>query len=342
MTIVIGWDIGGANLKAARAQGGRIVALDQRACAPHEGLASLETAIRATLAQLGPAPRHRVTMTAELSDAFPARRAGVVSIAAIIAREIGDADLSFYAGAQGLVPRSAVEAAADHIASANWRVSAQLAAQRCAAALFIDMGSTTTDIVPILDGRIVARGASDAQRLAAGELVYGGFSRGAPQAFAQMAPIDGAWTPLVNEAFAAMADVRRVLGDLPEGDCSADLAPTADGRPKTRAAAQARLARLAGRDAVEMGDAQLGAFARFLAEAQWRCISDQIALLASRGDDAADAPIVGAGVGRGLIARFAQAQRRSFIDFADFVPCAAKLRAAAADCAPAAALALLK
>src|SRR5208283_3922671 len=99
MTSVVGWDIGGANLKAARAQDGRIVAVTQQPCTPHLGLGSVEQAIRQTCAIIGPADRHAVTMTAELSDAFEDRSRGVISIAAICAREIGAADPVFYAGA---------------------------------------------------------------------------------------------------------------------------------------------------------------------------------------------------------------------------------------------------
>ncbi|MEF3365272.1 hydantoinase/oxoprolinase family protein [Methylocystis sp. 9N] len=341
MTAIIGWDIGGAHVKAARAQDGRLTGIVQIACAPHEGLASLERAIRDARERLGPAERHRVTMTAELSDAFENRAKGVLAVAAIAAREIGADDILFYAGARGFVARAEAADAALAIASANWRVSAELAAQNCAEALFLDMGSTTTDLIPIRDGRIVAHGASDAERLACGELVYAGFARGAPQAYAARAPINGQWIPLVNEAFATMADVRRALGDLPEGEGGADLSPTADGRPKTIAASRARLARLAGRDAGALSDDQWRAFADFLARAQLRVIEDQIALLFSRGAVASDAALIGAGVGRKLIARLAQAQGRVFIDFADFIAAEPQVKEKAADCAPATALALL-
>lgn len=340
MQDVIGWDIGGAHVKAARAHEGRIVAVTQRACAPHAGLASLEAAVRATSAELGPAARHHVTMTAELSDAFEDRARGVVSIAAIMTHELGS-ETFFYAGARGLVVRADVAQTAIAIASANWRASAELAARSCRDALFIDIGSTTTDLIPIRDHAIVARGATDAERLAQGELAYAGFSRGAPQAYARQAPIGGRWTPLVNEAFASMADVRRALGELSDGDSRADLAPTADGRPKTPSAAQARLARLAGCDAADLGEQQLRAFADYLARAQLRAIENQIALLASRDAFTPDAAFVAAGVGRGLVARLAQAQGRVVHDFADFIPASEALRAAAADCAPAVALALL-
>ncbi len=342
MPAIIGWDIGGAQVKAARAEDGAIIAVAQIACDSHQGLAHLERAIAAAAAQLGAADQHRVTMTAELSDAFENRMRGVVSIAAIIARELPSDALRFYAGARGFVTQDNVEAQACHIASANWRASAELVAQHCAAALFVDFGSTTTDLVPIHNGRVIAQGASDAERLQCGELVYAGFTRGAPQAYVRYAPNDGVWTPLVNESFATMADVRRVLGDLAEGETQADLSPTVDGRPKTGAASRARLARLAGCDDSAWSAAQASAFAEYLARAQWRVIEDQIALLASRGAVARDALIVGAGVGRVLVARWASAQGRGYRDFADLVAAPEALKKRAAECAPAAALALLK
>jgi hypothetical protein len=90
-----------------------------------------------------------------------------------------------------------------------------------------------------------------------------------------------------------------------------------------------------------LSDAQWRAFADFLSRAQLRLIEDQLALLVSRGAFAPEAPIVGAGVGRRLVLRLAQAQGRAFIDFADLISAAPSLAQKAADCAPAAALALL-
>src|SRR5947208_2716529 len=86
---------------------------------------------------------------------------------------------------------------------------------------------------------------SGANRLAAGELVYTGLVRSAAMAIADRAPFAGGWTRLINENFATMADVHRILGSLPEG---ADLMTTADGREKTFAGSCARLARMVGRD----------------------------------------------------------------------------------------------
>jgi len=334
---LIGWDIGGANLKAARIEAGRVVAAAQLPCAPHLGLAQIETALREMSALLGSAERHAVTMTAELSDAFPDRDSGVVSIAAIFAREIS-ADTRYYAGARGFVDKAGVADCAGAIASANWRASAELVARGLDEALFVDMGSTTTDIVPIRAGKVAALGRDDAGRLAQGELVYTGLLRGDPTAGLSVAPFAGRWTALVGEQFAGMADVHRLLGQIPE---DADRLPTADGRPKSLEASRARLARLVGRDLREAAPQQWDALAVFFARAQLRRIEDAIALIASREAAAQGAPIVGAGIGRGLIADFAARESRAYRDFAQFLPATGEAARAAADCAPACAVALL-
>ncbi len=336
MASVIGFDIGGAHLKAARAIDGRIVEVLLLPCNPHYGLARLEGAIEEAAARLGSADRFAITMTAELSDAFETRAAGVAAIASAVARRVKGEAL-FYAGDGGFLPFAEVRGAAQAIASANWRASAELVARRLPQALFVDMGSTTTDLVPISGGRVGAIGGGDAERLANGELVYTGFSRGDPLAGVTLAPFAGRWTPPARENFATMADVRRVTGDL----AAEDAEPTADGRGKSVAESIARLARLAGRDAAEASPAQWRAFADFLARAQMRSIEDQIALLRSRAAVAEDAPIIGAGVGRALVARLALSEGRAYRDIAEFIDAVPEAASAAADCAPACAVALL-
>jgi probable H4MPT-linked C1 transfer pathway protein len=301
-------------------------------------LANVEQAIREGAAVIGPADRHAVTMTAELSDAFEDRLRGVVSIAAIFTCEIDALDIVFYAGAVGFVGKADVARAAPAIASANWRASAALVARGRDEALFIDMGSTTTDLAPIRGGAVAALGEDDASRLARGELAYTGLLRGSPSAGLSLAPVDGRWTALVDEQFATMADVHRILNNIPPG---ADVAPTVDGRARTREASRARLARLVGRDARDGADEQWDALAAFFAHAQMRRIEDQIALIASRDAFVARAPIVGAGVGRGVIAAWARRAGRAYRDFDEFIQAAPETKTAASDCAPACAVALL-
>jgi uncharacterized hydantoinase/oxoprolinase family protein len=70
--VVIGWDIGGAHLKAARAASGRVEATAQAATPLWLGLDSLHSAFDRLKQQLGDADAHALTMTGELCDAFPA------------------------------------------------------------------------------------------------------------------------------------------------------------------------------------------------------------------------------------------------------------------------------
>ena len=334
MSVVIGWDIGGAHLKAVRVRDGRANAAIQAATPLWLGLDSLKAAFDRLQSELGGADRHAITMTGELCDAFPSRREGVAGLSAIAARHLDPNVSSLYAGRAGFVPLAEASSHADDIASANWHASAALVGLKLQDALFIDIGSTTADLIPVVAGKVAAVGYGDAERLAAGELVYTGMTRSFVMALASRAPFRGAWTPLMNEYFASSADVHRVLGALPDG---ADKMPTADGREKTVEASRARLARMIGREAHEAGPREWEQIAAWFAEAQIRAIVDAASLRLSRCDLPAASPVVAAGVGEGVAAEVARRLRKECIGFSSLIDAPAE----ASHCAPAAAVALL-
>ncbi len=334
MSVVIGWDIGGAHLKAARAANGRVDATAQAATPLWLGLDSLHSAFDRLKQQLGDADAHALTMTGELCDAFPSRHEGVVGLAAIAVQHLAPTFARFYAGAAGFVGSEEVDVHAAEIASANWRASAELVALQLPEALLIDVGSTTVDLIPVSARAVAAVGADDAQRLTAGELVYSGMARSFVMAMASRAPFRGVWTPLMNEYFASSADVYRVLGVLPDG---ADMMSTADGREKTIDASCVRLARMIGREADEADVTEWRALARWFAEAQTRDICDAALLRLSRGDLAAEAPVVAAGIGEPITAEVARRLGRPWRTFASLIGAPAE----ASHCAPAAAVAML-
>ena len=103
MSVVIGWDMGGAHLKAARVKDGRVEAVVQAATPLWLGLGSLESAFDVLCAELGQADRHAITMTGELCDAFPSRREGVAGLAAIAADHLAPSIPIIYAGRAGFV-----------------------------------------------------------------------------------------------------------------------------------------------------------------------------------------------------------------------------------------------
>jgi probable H4MPT-linked C1 transfer pathway protein len=332
---IIGWDIGGAHLKAALVEDGRVVDVVQLATPTWQGLDTIGRAIDAARQRLGPVDLHAATMTAELSDAYPNRAEGVAGVAGMLRAAFAPEPLRIYGGRAEFL---AAEAAASHavdVASANWHASAALVGRALPDALFVDMGSTTTDVIPVHRGAVAARGYTDAERLASGELVYTGVVRSYVMALAARAPFAGAWTPLANEYFATAADVHRILGVLPDG---ADVMATADNRGKSVAESVARLARMIGRDASDGSAAEWCALAGFFAEAQLRQVEDAARLLRSRGAITAGAPLVGAGVGTFVLRRLAVRMELPYVDFSELVPGTSAWVGA---CAPAVAVALL-
>lgn len=336
MSVVIGWDIGGVHLKAVRAEDGRIVKAAEYAAPLRAGTERLQQVFAQARADMGRADRHIVTMTGELADTFPSRTQGVASLAQLAARELGT--VTIYAGPAGFVALEDAPAHAAHIASANWHACATLVAHKRDSALLIDLGSTTTDIIPVAGGKVTASGYTDRERLAAGELVYTGLVRGFIMATADRAPLHGSWTPLINENFATMADVHRILGTLP---AAVDLMATADGREKTVAASRARLARMLGSDAEEEDDKTWTQVARWFAEAQTRAITDAAMLVASRRAAPPAAPVVAAGIGLSVIVEVARRLGRACVTFDTLFEVEPRMGLAVCQCAPAAALAAL-
>jgi len=336
---IIGWDIGGAHLKAARWEDGRIVKVAQVACPLWLGLEELHRSFDEAKLLVGAADFNAATMTAELCDAFASREEGVNGVAAIAVQELAPGSVSFYASADGFVGPEAVAAHAAKIASANWHASASLVGLTHRNALFVDMGSTTTDLIPVVNGQVKTEGATDATRLANGELVYAGVVRSYLMSSGlKLVPFAGRWVPLMNEWFAAACDVYRLLGELPE---DADVMQTADGREKTVEASMARLARMLGYDGPEADLAAWRQLARYFAEVQLRDLTDAAHLILSRGEISDDAPIIGAGAGRFVVKRFAARLQRPFIDFSDLIEALPEVRSKACDCAPASAIAFL-
>ena len=86
----IGWDIGGAHLKACALAEGQIVAVVQSPCPLWLGMEQLHTALKTALANLMPGPDciHAVTMTGELADLFSNREEGVFGLLSALSQHI--------------------------------------------------------------------------------------------------------------------------------------------------------------------------------------------------------------------------------------------------------------
>lgn len=340
---LIGWDVGGAHVKASLLVDGGIRDVAQWPAPLWQGLCHLDAAIDAAQARwpaLGPT-RHAVTMTAEMTDLFPHREAGVLGIVDHLATRLGP-DTRFFAGVADWPTVAEAGARWRDIASANWLATAHRIGARHRAALLVDIGSTTTDLIPVIDGQPRPQGRSDAERLASGELVYMGVVRTPLCALARQIPFGRRSRNVMNEWFATSADVFRVTGEL---DPAHDQQPTADGGDKSEPASCRRLARMIGMDA---RDAEPGEWREFAA--RWREemlgeIAIHLTRVARAAGLPADAPVVGAGCGLFLARQLAARSGRPFVHFhelANLAPLAAPGAGAWVDtCAPSVSVALL-
>ena len=337
-----GWDIGGAHLKTAWLdERGALRALSQFATPLWQGIGTLAHPIEQILESL-PAGNcvHAVTMTGELADCFSTRQDGVATLVDYLSARLGpDHPIYVYAGDKGLLtPQQAPERYAD-IASANWRATAAWAAQCLGSGTLIDVGTTTTDIIPFHEHRVCNRGYADQQRLRTGELVYTGIVRTPVMAVVDRLPYRGVWQSLAAEYFAGMADIYRITGELDE--CF-DLLPAADSAAKTCYHSTKRLARMLGADHAEDDDeAPWLDVARYIAGKQLEKIEQAFSRVTDEFDEQVRCNIVAAGAGRFVIEKLARRNRCEVTHFEDLLPVSDSALRAANNCSTAIAVAAL-
>ena len=159
--MILGIDIGGANTKIA-SDDGRLVELHYIPLWKNTRMpeALLEIAGRLKPEKVG------VVITGELADCFPDKDAGLSYIIDAVNNAFTDA---FFLDNNGIFTKEKIRS----IAAANWMASCLLIGKEFGDCIFLDIGSTTTDIIPIKNCVPLA-GKTDFERLKNGELVYAG------------------------------------------------------------------------------------------------------------------------------------------------------------------------
>lgn len=245
----LGLDIGGANIKAATAHG----VAESTPFPLWKTPEQLSAALRSLITHSGDIDRLAVTMTGELADCFATKAEGVERIlAAVQAAAEGRCVKVWSTAGRFITPDEAV-ADPFAVAAANWHALATWAGQHypCRAGLLIDIGSTTTDIIPLRDGVPCSVGQTDLTRLQSSELVYTGVRRTPLAAVANTVPFRGQAVVISSELFATTLDVHLLRGDIAEDATDTD---TANGRPATRTHAVDRIARMLCADRTEITD----------------------------------------------------------------------------------------
>ena len=331
---ILGWDVGGANVKAARigAEGESAPQVLERPFALWREPHRLPAVLCETADRLGGAGTMAVTMTAELADCFATKREGVAFVLDAFRTAFPDVRPWVY-GVDGRFRSAEAARRRPHrVAAANWMASATLVARTFPDALFLDVGSTTTDVIPIVGGRVAARGRTDPARLRTGELVYTGALRTPVCAVVRSVPLRGRRCRVAAETFAIAADVHLWRGRIAEDEYTCE---TPDSRGRGRAEAGARLARMVCADLEMLGPGDITAIAEHVARAQVRQIASGVRQVMRRLGSACPRVAVLAGQGAFLARAAVEEAGLAARDMAD------GLGPAAARAAPAAAVAYL-
>ena len=312
----IGWDIGGAHLKMASIDhAGAVNFANQLATPLWKGLDSLENTMSKMHKQITQdSVTHSITMTAELADIFKDRKSGVEEITGFLGSHFDKEDFQFYAGNSGLIKADEANSYVADIASANWHATASFVAQNIDEGVLVDIGSTTTDIIPFASRQLLNTAYTDYERLRDNELVYSGIIRTPVMAVVNKIFCDGQWQNIATENFSTMSDIYRLTGELNELD---DMMPTADGAGKTPCDSARRLARMIGLDLEDENDIYpFMEMARHITDSHLEIINKSLSKILSLHKSNC---LVGAGAGRFLVRKLASKNNLKYIDFTDFL-----------------------
>ncbi len=218
-----------------------------------------------------------ICMTAELVDAYKTKDEGVIDIASK-ARKAFDKNIGFVS-LNGILNYEDVIGNPDTVAAANWIATSKIASKIAKNCIMIDTGSTTTDIIPIKEGKECAKGRSDLERLKYGELVYSGTLRTNVATLVDKVPLNNEYLRVSSELFAITADVNLVLGNITEKDYSCD---TPDGAGKSKMECMRRIARVVCGDLQMLSEKEIQKIADFIYKKQVEKIAEALIEVSKR------------------------------------------------------------
>jgi probable H4MPT-linked C1 transfer pathway protein len=327
----IGIDIGGANIKVADGKG--FAASHVFSLWKHPETLAQE--LRRLLAGSPPADHVVATMTGELADCFETKAQGVQSIVGALIDAVDNRHTRVYLTNGSFVTPQVAIRKPELAAASNWHALASYVARFApqGSGLLIDIGSTTTDLIPLRDGAVVAQGTTDTERMIHGELFYSGVQRNPVCAIAHEVPYRDHVCSVAQEYFATTGDVYVILGDLAENPLDTH---TADGRPATKANCRNRLARVICADSSIFNHRDAVTLAHAISEQQIRQIQAHIAAVVTRLGQP-PSTIICSGLGEFLAKRLVKRMESN----AELISLTAKLGVAASLSAPAHAVAVL-
>lgn len=294
---ILGWDIGGVNTKVVRLDPGPRHSALHGICLPYEVQRQPEAlgpTLRSAARTLGgkPTDRHAITMTAELSQAFRTKREGVDFVLHALETAFPDGSLHVYTVDGRFVSPGEARGQPLAVGASNWAATANYVARWIPTCVLMDIGTTSTDLIPIVNGAVTAQGRTDPERLLSGELVYTGALRTPAEAISQRVPLWGGNAGTSADGFALIGDAHLWLGHLGSEDYTCR---SPDGRPATREYAGERLARTVCADREMLDDTAIDGIAGALAKAQVDSVAEALEAIRQRFPEIAIAVVTGLG-----------------------------------------------
>lgn len=273
---IAGFDIGGANTDLAiiNFENGEIKNIDiDFAYLPmwsnNDDLSQVLVELIENICPVSEIDAVGISMTAELVDAYDTKKDGVLDV-------VKKCEDTFscpiaYVGIDGMMSKEEIEKTPLKAAAANWIATAQIATLISDNCIFIDTGSTTTDIIPIKNGKECAIGKSDFDRSATGELVYTGTLRTNITSFLDKIEFNDKQYRVASELFAQTADVYMILDLITEDDY---ICETLDGDSKSKTDCAKRIARAVCADLEMLSEEDIVEISKFIHQKQIEQIAD--------------------------------------------------------------------
>lgn len=276
----LGWDIGGANIKAClvKFENKRFYIKSIKEYFPiwRKGKEKLPLKIRDIhdkIARDADVDVIGLTMTAELSDIYFTKRKGVEHIISCIEPIYSSERIKIISNDLDLLNIDEARRNPIKVAAANWAATGWLLSKITNTCIGVDIGSTTCSIIPVVNGVCRAEGKNDLEKLINGELIYTGILRTNVATIVNKVPIKGDYVRVASELFTLTGDVHLILGNIKEKDYTTE---TADGRGKTRIECLARLARLVCADIDMLSEEDIVNIAKYIYNKQVEQIAEGI------------------------------------------------------------------
>ncbi|MFX0062096.1 MAG: hydantoinase/oxoprolinase family protein [Candidatus Hermodarchaeota archaeon] len=252
-----------------------------------------------------------VTITAELSDCFATKFEGIEYICTSLKQIFSQPIKVLTTSGEFLDPEVAISQW-KAVSAANWFATAAIVAENHPNAIFMDIGSTTTDIIPLVSGQVNAKGKTDLERLISGELIYTGILRTNPVSIVHKVLYKGQWIRLSSELFACSGDIHVILDHLSSSEF---VTETPDNRGTTKNECFARLARIVCADLNMIEEESLTEIARHIYQKQIDQIVDGLKQVIQEQDLSESSEVVLTGIGARYLGEEAAKKLNMRIDY---------------------------